>query len=96
MDGFIIERKESDGRVYRRGEMKLTEGEEVSKNDQVNDEVFLFVFFIIILDTKSVFLKFELEIYQLLAAQKRCVYSINFIQQYGNLFFFFFFQRIAC
>ncbi|KAG0746192.1 hypothetical protein G6F26_001921 [Rhizopus arrhizus] len=25
MDGFIIERKESDGRVYRRGEMKLTE-----------------------------------------------------------------------
>lgn len=45
MDGFIIERKESDGRVYRRGEMKLTEGEEVSKNDQVNDEVFLFAFF---------------------------------------------------
>ncbi|KAG1051209.1 hypothetical protein G6F43_006565 [Rhizopus delemar] len=58
MDGFIIERKEVNGRVYRRGEMRLTE------------------------DTKSVFLKFELEIYQLLVAQKRCVYSINFIQQY--------------
>ncbi|EIE85538.1 hypothetical protein RO3G_10248 [Rhizopus delemar RA 99-880] len=60
MDGFIIERKEVNGRVYRRGEMRLTE------------------------DTKSVFLKFELEIYQLLVAQKRCVYSINFIQQYGD------------
>lgn len=47
MDGFIIERKEVNGRVYRRGEMRLTEGEEVSENNQVNDEVFFSFFFLL-------------------------------------------------
>jgi hypothetical protein len=39
----------------------------------------------VLLDTKSVFLKFKLEIYQLLAAQKRGIYRISFIQQQGNI-----------
>ncbi|KAI9275312.1 kinase-like domain-containing protein [Sporodiniella umbellata] len=60
MDGFITERQEPDGRIRRKGEMKL-----------VNN-------------TKSVFLKFKLEIHQLLAAQKRGVYRISFIQQQGD------------
>lgn len=60
MDGFITERQEPDGRIRRKGEMRL------------------------INNTKSVFLKFKLEIYQLLAAQKRGVYRISFIQQQGD------------
>ncbi|CEG67504.1 Putative CAMK/CAMKL protein kinase [Rhizopus microsporus] len=61
MDGFITERQEPDGRIRRKGEMRLMN------------------------NTKTIFLKFKLEIYQLLAAKKRGLYRISFIQQQGKV-----------
>ncbi|KAG1452138.1 hypothetical protein G6F56_007898 [Rhizopus delemar] len=60
LNGFITEVEELDGRVRRKGEMRLVQ------------------------DTKSVFLKFKLETYQLLT-EKENIYRVNFIQQQGDI-----------